>query len=122
MAKPVGIEEGELEKALKSLLHCFKAANPEVSAKIVMELLKEKEREKGLTVSDIRDRLNVSYAMALRIISELESLGIVETDRVKVVKGRGRARKLARLSIAGIEKLAKQCIEQIQPLTKITEG
>lgn len=116
MAKQVGLDKGELERALRHLLHCFKAANPEVSARIVILLM---ENEQGLTVSDIKDKLGVSYAMALRIVSELESLGVVETDRVKVVKGRGRARKLAKLSRDGIARLAKQCIEQLQPLTKM---
>ncbi|MCE4600328.1 MAG: winged helix-turn-helix domain-containing protein [Desulfurococcales archaeon] len=116
MAKQVGLDKAELERALRHLLHCFKAANPEVSARIVMLLM---DNPQGLTVSDIKERLNVSYAMALRIVSELESLGVVETDRVKVVKGRGRARKLAKLSKDGISRLASQCIEQLQPLTKI---
>jgi len=116
MVKQVGLDRSELEKSLRALLHCFKAANPEVSARIILLLL---ENEKGITVSEIKDQLGVSYAMALRIISELESLGIVETDRVKVVKGRGRARKLAKLSKEGIVRLAKQCISLLEPLTKI---
>lgn len=116
MAKQVGLDKAELERSLRHLLHCFKAANPEVSSKIVLLLM---ENEKGLTVSDIKDELGVSYAMALRIVSELESLGVVETDRVKVVKGRGRARKLARVSKDGITKLAKECIEYLEPLTNL---
>ncbi len=108
-----GQDKNELERSLKHLFHCYKVANPEVSSRIVMLLL---ENEKGLTVSDIKDKLGLSYAMVLRIVSELESLGLVETDRVKVVKGRGRARKLVILSPEGIARLAEQCIEMLKPL------
>jgi len=113
---PEQVKKAELEKALKHLFHCFKVANPDVSSRIVLLLL---ENPEGYTVSDIKDKLELSYAMVLRIVGELESLGLVETDRKKVTKGRGRARKLVRISKEGLKKLATQCIETIKPLTKI---
>jgi len=52
-------------------------------------------------------------------VSELESLGIVETDRLKVKRGRGRARKLVKLNIDGLKRLARQCIEIVGVLEKL---
>jgi len=111
-----GASRQEVERALKHLFHCFKVANPDVSSRIVVYLMGKPE---GATVSEIKDALEVSYAMVLRIVSELESLGIVETDRKKVKKGRGRARKLVKLNIEGLKRLARQCIEIVGVLEKL---
>ncbi len=111
-----GVAGPELERALKHLFHCFRVANPEVSSKIILLLV---ENPQGLTVSDIRERLDISYAMVLRIVSELESLGIVETDRLKVKKGRGRARKLVRLNVEGLRRLARDCINLVRLVERL---
>ncbi len=111
-----GSEKAEIERALKHLFHCFRVANPDVSSRIVVLLL---ERPEGATVSDIKDALDISYAMVLRIVSELESLGLVETDRLKLKKGRGRARKLVRLNLEGLKRLARQCIDLVSVLERV---
>ncbi len=113
---PVNGSKHEYERSLKHLFHCFRVANPDVSSRIVLLLL---ERPEGYTVSEIREKLDISYAMVLRIVSELESLGIVETDRLKVKKGRGRARKLVRLNLEGLKKLARQCVEIVGAIEKL---
>jgi len=103
-------------EAARYLFRCFRVANPDVSARVVLLLL---EKPEGYTLSELGERLGVSYAMVLRIVSELESLGIVETDRLKVKKGRGRARKLVRLNLEGLKRLARQCIDIVGKIEKL---
>ncbi len=113
---PVNGSRHEYERSLKHLFYCQRVANPDVSSRIVLLLL---ERPEGYTVSEIREKLDISYAMVLRIVSELESIGVVETDRLKVKKGRGRARKLVRLNLEGLKRLARQCIDSISLVEKL---
>ncbi|MCE4603013.1 MAG: winged helix-turn-helix domain-containing protein [Desulfurococcales archaeon] len=94
-----------VRRGLKSLLYCHSVPDPELATRIIDTLLKEGR----LSIKDISKRLDVSYPLVLRIVNDMASMGILDTDRVKP-EGRGRSRKVVFVNKDGLLKLIDDCL------------
>ncbi len=101
MSIPVSISQ-----ALKSLMKCKQVPDADLAARLVEHLL---AKDKGSTMSELSKELGISYPMVLKVVNELESLGVVETSKVKPEGGRGRAKKLVKLYKPMLSNLVNEC-------------
>ncbi|MEB3845292.1 MAG: winged helix-turn-helix transcriptional regulator [Desulfurococcales archaeon] len=98
--------KASLSQSLKSLMKCKQVPDADLAARLVEILLK---LDRGATMKELSENLGISYPMVLKVVNELESLGIVETAKVKPQGGRGRAKKLVTLSVPMLANLVEQC-------------
>jgi len=104
----------EVERALRLL---FKdTSSRDTIVRLVRYLL---EKRDGATIGELAEVLNVSYVLVLRAVNELEKLGVVVFDKVKVKPGRGRARKIVKLDVEGLKRLARQHIQTLQAIENL---
>ncbi|MEB3862127.1 MAG: winged helix-turn-helix domain-containing protein [Desulfurococcales archaeon] len=100
-----------IRRGLKSLLYCHSVPDPDLATRIIDILLKEGR----LSIKDISTRLEVSYPLVLRIVNDMASMGILDTDRVKP-EGRGRSRKVVFVNKEGLLKLIDECLNTLTRL------
>ncbi len=116
------VYRASLSQALKALMKCKQVPDADLASRLVEVLL---ELGRGATMKELSEKLGISYPMVLKVVNELESLGIVETSKVKPEGGRGRAKKLVTLSVPMLANLVEQCKdilsvveEYVEPLIK----
>ncbi|MGC9071601.1 MAG: transcriptional regulator [Acidilobus sp.] len=101
-------------KALRAMIQCASIPDPDVSAQIIWVLLERKE----VSVKDLTKELNVSYPLILRVINDLTGLGIITTSKLKV-EGRGRPRKLVRISVQKLQTLLDDCRKDLDEVGRL---
>ncbi len=105
------MSDHKIRKGVKALLYCHSMPDPDLSSRIIILLL-----EKGrMSVKDISNELEVSYPLVLRLVNDMTSIGILDTDREKP-EGRGRARKVVSVNKEGLLDLIEDCLETLTQL------
>ena len=98
---------------LVSVMKYFKIPSQELAAKLILKLMDLDE----VSAADLAEKLEASYPLVLRIIGELERIGIIETGKIKS-KGRGRPRKLVKLNKKRLAETLGVCEERARYLKK----
>lgn len=98
--------KASMSQSLKALMKCKQVPDADLASRLIEVLL---ELDRGATMKELSEKLGISYPMVLKVVNELESLGIVETSKIKPESGRGRAKKLVKLSVPMLANLVEQC-------------
>ena len=111
MAIMEGVSAGELENAIMALMRCLKIPNHELATKLIVKLVDVGE----IPAASLAGELDVSYPLVIRVLSELERVGIIESGKLKG-KGRGRPKKLIKLNKDKLGDLLRTCEESLRIL------
>jgi predicted ArsR family transcriptional regulator len=107
------IDASEIEAldCLTSMMRYFKIPSQELAARLVLRLIEVGET----TAAELAEELGASYPLVLRVINELERIGVIETGKMKS-KGRGRPRKLVKLNKEKLAEALSVCEERARVL------
>ena len=110
----MSLEEPRVKRGLKALLQCLSVPDHELASQIIQKLIDNR----SMTVRELADALDVSYALVLRVVNDLAGIGVIETGRVKP-EGRGRARKLVSLNLDGLREMVEECKEMLKSVEEL---
>ncbi len=109
--------EAEALDCLVSVMRYFKIPSQELAARLILKLVELEE----ISAADLAGELGASYPLVLRIVGELERIGIIETGKLKS-KGRGRPRKLIKLDREKLAETLGICEERARYLKERLSG
>jgi len=107
---------GDLE-CLVTIMKYLKIPSQELAAQLVLRLIDEGEA----TAADLAGKLGASYPLVLRVVGELERVGLIESSKLKG-KGRGRPKKLIRLNRDKLIETISMCEERAKKLRERLGG
>jgi predicted ArsR family transcriptional regulator len=107
----IDTSEAEAMDCLVSLMRYFKVPSQELAARLIMKLIELEE----VAATELAEELGASYPLVLRVINELERIGVVESGKIKT-KGRGRPRKLVKLNRERLAEVLSICEERARAL------